>query len=80
MSAVCHDNVKIYPDCFVLIMYTHLCIFFFTTTLSRCDYFVDPQLVAAYEKRAGKLAKDDMMLNEEEQKAGIFYPQGTPIE
>ena len=47
-------------------MYTHIFLFFFTITLSKCDYFVDPALVAEYEAREGKLAKDDMLLSSEE--------------
>jgi hypothetical protein len=47
-------------------MYTHIFLFFFTITLSKCDYFVDPVLVAEYEAREGKLAKDDMLLSSEE--------------
>ena len=52
-------------------MYTHAFKFIFTTTLSRCDYFVNPELVAEFETRAGRLAKDDMMLCEEEQEAAM---------
>ena len=45
--------------------------FFFTMVISKSDYFVDPKLVAEYEERAGKLAKDDIFLTEKEIEAGI---------
>lgn len=70
-TAMCHVDKQIYPQCFIAIMYTHVFMFFFSITLSKCDYFVDYTLVANFEEREGRLAKDDMMLTEEEKALGI---------
>ena len=66
----CRDE-DVYPEVMVILYCTHICMFFFTMVISKSDYFVDPKLVAEFEERAGKLAKDDIFLTEKELEAGI---------